>query len=69
MHRLVELYIKGAGESRNVHTVERIQDKNKFIYDLFKVINTVNYIVGREVLEEDYQTMSVEKWMRKMTIK
>ena len=63
------MYIKGAGESRNVHTVERIQDKNKFIYDLFKVINTVNYIVGKEVLEEDYQTMSVEKWMRKMTIK
>ena len=65
----MELYIKGAGESRNIRTVERIQEHNKFIYNLFKVIHTISYIVGKEVLEEDYQTMSVEKWMRKATIK
>jgi len=25
--------------------------------------------VGKEVFENDYQAMSVEKWMRKVTIK
>ena len=62
------MYIKGAGESRNTSMVERIQNR-KYGYNLFYVINTINYIIGKEVLEEDYQTISVEKWMRKATIK
>lgn len=69
MHRLVETYIKGGGEARNRNTIRKIQSQNKFIYDLFKVINTASYIVGKEVIENDYQAMSVEKWMRKVTIK
>lgn len=47
--------------------MRKIQGQNKFVYDLFKVVNTVCYIIGKEVLENDYQTMSVEKWMRKFT--
>ena len=69
LHRLVETFIKGGGEARNRSTIRKIQGQNKFIYDLFKVINTVCYIVGKEVFENDYQAMSVEKWMRKVTIK
>jgi hypothetical protein len=69
MHKLVETFIKGAGEARNRNTIQKIQGHNKFVYDLFKVINAVCYIVGKEILENDYQTISVEKWMRKNTIK
>lgn len=69
LHKLVESFIKGAGEARNSNLIKRIQGQNKFVYDLFKVINTVCYIVGKEILENDYQTMSVEKWMRKVTEK
>jgi hypothetical protein len=39
------------------------------VYDLFKVVNTICYIIGKEILENDYQTISVEKWMRKFTEK
>ncbi len=47
MHKLVESFIKGAGEGRNPDLIRRIQGQNKFVYDLFKVINTVCYIIGK----------------------
>ncbi len=46
-----------------------MQGQNKFVYDLFKVINTVCYIMGKEILQNDLQTVSVQKWMRKYTEK
>lgn len=69
MHELAEILIKGAGEARNADTMARLQRENKYTYDLFKVVNTINFIVGREILENGFETMSAEKWMRKSTEK
>jgi hypothetical protein len=33
------------------------------------VVNTISFIVGREMLENGFETMSAEKWMRKSTEK
>ena len=49
--------------------IKKIQGYNKFTYDLYYVINTTNYIIGKEYLENDYQIMSGQKWMRKFTEK
>jgi hypothetical protein len=69
LHQLAEIYIKGAGEARNAEIVRRMQNKNKFYYDLFNVVHTLCYVVGKEMLENDYQTISSEKWMRYTTEK
>ena len=67
MHLLVESFIKGAGEARNPAVIKKMQTHIRYTYDLFNVINTVSYVIGKEILENDYQTISVEKWMRKFT--
>lgn len=41
----------------------------KFNYNLKKIINTICFIIGKEIIEGKYVTMSSEKWMRKSTKK
>lgn len=69
LHRLVEIFLKEAGDGRNPETIRKLQGLNKLIYDLFKVLYTVCYILGKEILENGFQTISVEKWMHKTTVK
>lgn len=69
LHKLAEIFIKGAGEARDLQIIKKMQSKNKFYYDLFNVIHTICYVVGKEMLENDYQTISSEKWMRFTTEK
>ena len=69
LHALVELFVKGCGEARNPKRVKHLQGHDKYVYDLFKVVNTISYIVGKEMLENDYETITSEKWMRKATEK
>ena len=69
MHALVELYVKGGGQARNPKRVKHLQGHDKYVYDLFKVINTVSYIIGKEMFENGYNTITSEKWMRKVTEK
>jgi hypothetical protein len=47
LHQLAELFIKGAGQPRNPQIISRMQKQKKFSYDLFFVVNTVCYIVGK----------------------
>lgn len=58
LHKLAEIFIKGAGEARDLQIIRKMQSKNKFYYDLFNVIHTICYVIGKEMLENDYQTIS-----------
>jgi len=44
------MFIKGAGEGRNPALLRIMQNKNKFTYNLFKIINTACYIIGKELI-------------------
>lgn len=39
------------------------------MYNLNKVINTIQFIIGKQIIENDYTIMCAQKWMRKTTKK
>lgn len=63
LHSLVERYIQGVGKVRNEGFLASLRPFN-LNYDINKVINTVNYIIGREILEGGYEMIGCEKSYR-----
>lgn len=46
---------------------KHVYEHYKFSYKLEKVINTILFIIGKEMIEGGYLTISSEKWMRKFS--
>ncbi len=61
LHGTVEYFLKGNGHIPNEYTFRREiigeDEEIKFSYDLNKVVNTLKFIIGKEILENDYFIM------------
>lgn len=59
LHELVEMFIKGSGAVCNEkHIYKSIYHHSRFCYNVEKVINTVCLIIGKEMIQGGFVTMS-----------